>query len=168
MDKILISACLLGNPVRYDGQAKTLGHAGLDRLVDQQRVVAICPEVAGGLPIPRPAAEIQASNGDAVLAGSARVQTRNGDDVTEYFIAGAELALDLCRQHAIRIAVLTERSPSCGSSLVYDGSFSRNTQPGSGVTSALLEQHGIAVFNQHQIDDAIRRLESCNSKAPPR
>ncbi len=160
MDKLLISACLLGNPVRYDGQAKLLNHAGLDGLLQQQRVIGFCPEVAGGLPIPRPAAEIRTGDGDSVLAGKAQVLTGNGEDVTGYFIAGAEQALELCRQHGIRIAVLTERSPSCGSELIYDGSFSRNTVSGSGVTSALLTQHGVRVFNQHQIDEAIRQLES--------
>lgn len=164
MNKLLVSACLLGNPVRYDGKSKLLQHAGLAALVEQERVIGYCPEVVGGLPIPRAAAEIQAGDGAAVIAGEARVETRNGADVTGYFLAGAKQALALCRQHDIRIAVLTESSPSCGSSSIYDGSFSGNAIPGSGVTAALLQQHGIRVFNQHQLDQALRQLETCDIK----
>jgi uncharacterized protein YbbK (DUF523 family) len=160
MNKLLISACLLGDPVRYDGQGKRLRHAGLDGLIEEGRVIGFCPEVAGGLPVPRPPAEIQVGGGDAVLAGKACVVTGNGEDVSEYFIAGARQALALCREHGIRVAVLTDRSPSCGSSLIYDGNFSRQPISGSGVTAALLRRQGIAVFSQHRLDDALRRLST--------
>lgn len=163
MNKLLVSACLLGNPVRYDGQSKTLSHPGLARLVEQGRVVGFCPEVAGGLSIPRPAAEISGADGAAVIAGAASVVTRNGSDVTEYFLSGANQALAICHQHAITVALLTESSPSCGSSRIYDGSFTRHALPGSGVTAAMLRQHGIAVFSQHQLDAAINLLESGNN-----
>lgn len=160
MNKILISACLLGDPVRYDGQSKTLENNALRQLVAQDRVVGFCPEVGGGLSIPRPAAEIQGADGNAVIAGQALVQTRDGSDVTEFFLAGARQALTLCRQHLITVAVLTESSPSCGSEQIYDGSFKRNAVAGSGVTTAMLRQHGITVFNQHQLDSAIDFLKS--------
>ncbi len=163
MNKLLVSACLLGNPVRYDGQSKTLPHVGLARLAAQDRVIGFCPEVAGGLPIPRPAAEISGADGAAVIAGGASVKTRDGSDVTDYFLSGANQALAICHEHAIAVAVLTESSPSCGSSSIYDGSFTRSAVPGSGVTAALLRQHGIAVFNQHQLDAAIGLLESGSS-----
>ncbi len=159
MKRILLSACLLGNPVRYDGKAKTLRHARLDELVAAGRAFAYCPEVGGGLPVPRPAAEIQQGDGAAVLAGRARVVTRDGDDVSESFVAGARGALALCREHDIELAVLTEFSPSCGSGLVYDGSFSRSRVAGDGVTAALLRAHGIRVFNQHQLEQALALLE---------
>jgi len=165
MRKILVSACLLGDPVRYDGKARGMNHPLLDALVQQGRVVRFCPEVAGGLPVPREAAEIQCGDGSAVIAKSARVITRNGLDVTGYFISGATQALALCRQHDISVAVMTEFSPSCGSTQVYDGSFSRKAKPGIGVTTALLKHHGITVFNQHQLDVAIRQLEFCNPAA---
>jgi uncharacterized protein YbbK (DUF523 family) len=158
--KLLVSACLLGKPVRYDGQAKTLGHAGLERLQTEGRVIAFCPEVAGGLSVPRAPAEIVAADGSAVLAGRARVITRDGNDVSEYFIAGAEQALALCREQGIAAAVLTETSPSCGSNQIYDGSFSRRRVDGSGVTAALLRQQGIAVFSQFQLDAALRYMAS--------
>jgi len=163
MKKLLVSACLLGDPVRYDGNSKTLSHPGLARLRDQGRIIGFCPEVAGGLPIPRPPAEIKGGDGAAVIAGEARVETRDGSDVTDYFLSGANQALALCQQQAITIAILTESSPSCGSNTIYDGSFTRSAMPGSGVTAALLQHHGIEVFNQHQLDAAIRLLESDNA-----
>lgn len=160
MKKILVSACLLGNPVRYDGRSKLLENTALDALMTQQRVISFCPEVAGGLPVPRPAAEIHGGDGNAVITEQARVRTRAGEDVTDYFIAGARQALALCREHDIDVAILTESSPSCGSGQVYDGSFSRSAVAGSGVTTALLRQHGIRVFNQFQLEAACRYLQS--------
>lgn len=158
MSKLLVSACLLGDPVRYDGNAKPLAHRQLERLLRQDRVIGFCPEVGGGLPVPRPAAEIQNGDGAAVIAGGARVLTCDGSDVSAQFLAGAEAALELCREHDIRVAVLTEFSPSCGSGLIYDGSFRRRRIAGDGVTAALLRGHGIAVFNQHQLDAALAAL----------
>ena len=76
MNKILLSACLLGDPVRYDGQSKTQRNAALDKLLSQHRVISFCPEVAGGLPVPRAAAEIHAGDGAAVLAKLASVKTK--------------------------------------------------------------------------------------------
>jgi uncharacterized protein YbbK (DUF523 family) len=158
LPKLLVSACLLGNPVRYDGKAKTLDHDGLQHLRQQGRVIAFCPEVAGGLPVPRPAAEIVAGDGSAVISGTAQVKTREGNDVSEYFLAGAEQALALCRQHDISTALLTELSPSCGSGQIYDGSFTRQSITASGVTTALLQHHGVKVFNQFQMDEALNHL----------
>jgi uncharacterized protein YbbK (DUF523 family) len=160
MNKILLSACLLGNPVRYDGKSKTLQNPVLDQLLAQDRVISFCPEVAGGLPVPRAAAEIQAGDGAAVIAELATVKTQDGTDVSGYFLSGARQALALCRQHDITVAVLTESSPSCGSSRIYDGSFTRSGIPGSGVTAALLGQHGVKVFNQHQLDEALKLLQA--------
>lgn len=159
MKKILVSACLLGNPVRYDGRSRALHNSDLDALLAQDRIVSFCPEVAGGLPVPRAAAEIQAGDGYAVIVGRARVRTGDGTDVTDYFVSCAQQALALCREHDITVAVLTESSPSCGSGQVYDGSFNRSAVPGSGVTTALLRQHCIKVFNQHQLEAACRHLE---------
>ena len=159
MKKILVSACLLGHPVRYDGRSKALDNSDLDALLAQDRVISFCPEVAGGLPTPRAAAEIHVGDGNSVIAKMARVKTGDGTDVTDSFLSGAQQALALCHEHGITVAVLTETSPSCGSGQVYDGSFNRSAVPGSGVTTALLRQHGIKVFNQHQLDAARRHLE---------
>jgi uncharacterized protein YbbK (DUF523 family) len=152
MDTILISSCLLGNPVRYDGKIKPLKNHLIETWKQEGRLIAFCPEVAGGLPVPRPPAEIQGTGGgEAVLAGSAKVIDRTGKDVSAQFIAGATMALALCRQHRIRVAILTDLSPSCGSTRIYNGKFSRETITGTGVTTALLQQNGIRVIDQHSI-----------------
>ncbi len=152
MKKILVSACLLGQKVRYDGGDKAVSHPLLAAWAEEGRLVPICPEVAAGFPTPRPPAEIAVDGGEAVLAGAARVYERTGADVTGFYLAGAEAALDLARRHEIRLALLTDRSPSCGSALIYDGAFAGATRTGVGVTTALLRQNGIRVFSERQID----------------
>jgi len=114
-------------------------------------LVVFCPEISSGLPIPRAPAEIIAGNGIDVLVGSSSVVGNDGIDVTEQFVAGAHNTLKLCQQQQIKYAILAEGSPSCGSSKIYDGTFSGNKIDGSGVTSALLESEGIKVFSQHTI-----------------
>ena len=159
MGKLLVSACLLGDPVRYDGRSKVFESTELQELINHNRVIAFCPEVAGGLPVPREAAEIQQGDGVAVIDRLAKVVTIAGEDVTDIFLRGARQALELCQQHQISVAILTESSPSCGSSQIYDGSFSRASLQGVGVTTALLQRHGITVFSQYQINAAINRLD---------
>lgn len=154
MQKVLISACLLGSPVRYDGSDLEQHHAILQRWQREQRVVSCCPEVAGGLATPRTPAEIQGHDGKEVLAGKATVVTETNEDVTQAFTAGAQKALELCQSEHIKVAILTEKSPSCGSSIIYDGRFKRHKVAGQGVTAALLTQQGIRVFNQHQLVEA--------------
>lgn len=157
LPKVLVSACLLGQPVRYDGRAS--GHP--DRLQTWQRegrVVPLCPEVAGGLPTPRPPAEIPGGQGGAVLDGEAQVVTVQGEDVSAEFLAGARLALELVRRHGIRVAVLKSGSPSCGNRQVYDGTFSGNKIDGEGVTSALLRREGVRVFSELELEEAAKLL----------
>jgi uncharacterized protein YbbK (DUF523 family) len=152
MEKILVSRCLLGHPVRYDGG----GHGPLVHLqqwLAEGRVVALCPEVAGGLPTPRPPAEIAGGQGARVLDGLLPVLTIAGEDVTAAFISGAEQALKLVHQHGIRLALLKARSPSCGNLQNYDGSFSGVRVAGEGVTAAALRRAGVRVFNEEQLDE---------------
>jgi len=157
LPKVLVSACLLGQPVRYDGRSS--GHPDLLQLWQQQgRVVPLCPEVAGGLPTPRPPAEIPGGQGGAVLDGEARVVTVQGEDVSAEFLAGARLALELVRRHGIRVAVLKSGSPSCGNRQVYDGTFSGSKVDGEGVTSALLRREGVQVFSELELEEAARAL----------
>ncbi len=158
MHKILISACLLGENVRYDGKHSLLQCDILQAWKQQGRVLPLCPEVAGGLPIPRPAAEIEAGNAAAVLRGSASIRRAGGSDVTDAFMAGAERALALCMQHGIRMAILKEGSPSCGVNKINDGSFSGHKIAGQGLTTCLLENHGIVVFSEFQLSEAQDRL----------
>jgi uncharacterized protein YbbK (DUF523 family) len=161
MQKILVSRCLLGHHVRYDGGAHG-PLALLQRWQTEGRVVALCPEVAGGLPTPRPAAEIASGQGAQVLDGQLSVLTINGEDVTAAFVAGAEQALALVRQYGIRVALLKARSPSCGNRENYDGSFSGVKVAGEGVTAAALRRAGVQVFNEEELlaaEAALRVLE---------
>jgi uncharacterized protein YbbK (DUF523 family) len=165
---VLVSACLLGHKVRYDGGDKACNSDILERWLKQGRVLAICPEVAGGLPTPRPPAEIEnAKGGVQVLRGAARVIEDTGHDVTPQFVAGAQAALRLAQAKGVRLAVLKEGSPSCGSGLVYDGSFSGRTMPGAGVTAALLRENGIFVFSELQIQQAQAQLEVLDAGPAP-
>lgn len=143
IDKILISACFLGERVRYNGEAKPLVNVLLKEWKKQGRLIPVCPEVASGLPVPRPPAEI-----DPITK---KVITIESVDVTEQFDKGAEIALRLCQQHNIRLALLKESSPSCGSSSVYDGTFSQQKIIGEGVTTKLLRANGIKVFSEATI-----------------
>lgn len=152
MARVMVSACLMGQPVRYDGRSKSGAALALARLQAEHELVPFCPEVAAGLPTPRPAAEIQAGLGADVLAGKARIIGCDQVDVTAAFIEGAYRALAQCQALGIRHAVLTEASPSCGSQRIYDGTFQGQTRSGQGVTTALLSQAGIQVFNPQQID----------------
>ena len=159
MHKILVSRCLLGHRVRYDGGAS----GPFDQLAHWQaegRVVALCPEVAGGLPTPRAAAEIPGGQGSEVLDGRAQVLTSDGEDVSAEFLDGARQALALVQRQGIRIAVLKAHSPSCGNVLTYDGSFSGVKVQGAGVTAALLTRHGVQVFSELQLPEAAAALAS--------
>jgi uncharacterized protein YbbK (DUF523 family) len=165
MEKILVSACLLGAKVRYHGGDAACDHPILQRWLDEGRVVAVCPERDGGLPTPRPAAEIVGPGaGNGVIARLASVRTSTGADVTEAFRLGAEIALDAVKRHGIRIAVLKDGSPSCGSSFVYDGTFSGARIADRGVTAALLESQGVRVFTERTLEDAdayLREIADC-------
>ena len=135
---ILISSCLLGQYCRYDGKTKT--YEAIEPLLNRHDIhfIPICPEQAGGLPTPRPAAE---RCGDKVL-------TKEGCDVTAQYERGAEAALYVGRLFHCTKAILKAKSPSCGSGLIYDGTFSRTLTEGDGVTAALLKAEGIEVFSE--------------------
>ncbi len=147
--KILISACLLGENVRYDGKNKLLDHPIIRCWSEENRLISICPEVAGGLSIPRPAAEIQASQKGRIL-----VTNVTGRDVSTEFEIGAQKTLELCLKNNIQIAVLTDGSPSCGRKSIYDGKFSSVKISGMGITTKLLMQNAIHVFTEYQLEKA--------------
>jgi uncharacterized protein YbbK (DUF523 family) len=159
MEKVLISACLLGKRVRYDGNGLSVYDSILEQWKASGRVISICPEVDAGMSIPRAPAEILKGDGCNVWEGTALVVEDAGIEVTEYFKKGAQMALELCKKHNIKVAVLTENSPSCGSSVIYDGSFTNKKIDGVGVTAALLKNNGIAVFSQHNIESANKELQ---------
>jgi len=162
MQKILVSACLLGEKVRYDG-GDSAAHGVLDIWKKQGRIISLCPEMAGGLCVPRDPAEIKEGDAVAVLRGMGRVQKKNGEDVTDAFMDGAERALAKCWEHNIKVAILKEGSPSCGSKQVNDGKFTGSKINAQGVTTALLTGHGISVFNEDQLSEASRRLAELES-----
>ncbi|MCP3722620.1 DUF523 domain-containing protein [Paraburkholderia sp. CNPSo 3272] len=164
LPRILVSACLLGRPVRYDGSAKTVAHALIEQWQREGRLVPVCPEVAGGFGVPRPPAEIaNAASGAAVLAGLAHVIDARGEDVSICFVEGARVALELALAHDCRYALLTDGSPSCGSRAIYDGSFAGRKHAGAGVTTALLRQHGIEVFAETEIEALHARLTQASA-----
>jgi uncharacterized protein YbbK (DUF523 family) len=150
MQKILISACLMGENVRFDGKNSINSSEILKKWQKDGCLVVFCPEIAGGLPVPRPPAEIQPDE---------HIITVEGSDVTAAFEEGAEKALELCREHHIHIAILKEGSPSCGSSLINDGHFSHAKISGQGVTTKLLEANGIFVFSENELDQAEEHLK---------
>lgn len=137
---ILVSACLLGVRCRYDGAGQE--HAEVYRLLEGNTLIPVCPEILGGLPTPREPAERR--NG--------RVVTRAGADVTGAFCRGAEETLRLARLFHCELAVLKERSPSCGCGRIYDGTFTGTVIPGSGVTAELLTKNGIRVIGESTVE----------------
>ena len=136
---VLVSACLLGVPCRYDGQSKR--HPLAQKLCRRHRVIPVCGEIFGGLPTPRPPAEICGQ----------RVVTRDGTDVTAAYRRGAEAVLELARLTGAEAAVLKERSPSCGSGTIYDGTFTGTLAAGDGVTAELLKANGIKVIDENAL-----------------
>ena len=145
MEKILVSACLLGRNCKYDG-----GNNAKDELIkflENYEVIPICPEVLGGLQAPRPSSEIQGGTGQDVLNGTSAVTTVEGKDVTAAFVRGAQLALE--QAAGAKIAILKANSPSCGNQMVYDGTFSSRKIEGKGVTAALFFNHGITVYDEY-------------------
>lgn len=152
MEKILISACLFGENVRYDGKNSLINDLDFQRWKNEGRLIPICPEVAGGLPVPRIPCEINAQSG--------LVLSERGEDFTSAFLAGAQRALELAKTHGVRFALLKERSPSCGSHEIYDGSFTGQKIIGAGLTSRLLQEHHIEVFSEENLNELKLRLQT--------
>ena len=138
--KILVSACLLGENCKYSG-----GNNKCDEIIElgkRHKLIPVCPECLGGLPIPRVPSEIK--NG--------RVYAKTGEDLTEAFEDGAEKSLYVAEESGCQLAILKERSPSCGFGEIYDGSFSGKTIQGNGITAQLLYDHGIVILGETKID----------------
>ena len=145
MEKLLISACLAGENCKYSGGNNFIGETALASLGDKYELVSVCPEVMGGLSVPScPCERI-----------GARVMNERGEDVTEQFKAGAELTADICERRGIKKALLKEKSPSCGSGRIYDGTFSHTVIAGDGVTAQRLRALGIALYGESEIEKLI-------------
>ncbi|MEA0563326.1 MULTISPECIES: DUF523 domain-containing protein [Lysinibacillus] len=145
---ILISACLAGINVRYNGTNSL--NEKIQKLVLENKAVTVCPELMGGFTTPREPAEIVGGNGHDVLDGKARVVERSGRDVTELYLKGANATLQKAREIGATKVVLKEYSPSCGSAMIYNGEFNGTKLVGVGVTTALLQRHGIKVVSEEQ------------------
>ncbi len=158
-NKILISACLLGNKVRYDGKDNLIDNDLIRRLNSQGRLISVCPEMEGGLPTPRPPAEIQNKF-------PLRITAINNEDVTPQFLAGAERTLEIAKREGCCCAFLKSRSPSCGNLEVYDGNFTGTIKPGSGATADELMRNGIPVYNERQLDQLIEFIELLDDREP--
>ena len=140
MAKILVSACLLGIHCRYKGDGKR--NEKILELSKEHTLIPVCPEQLGGLATPRDPAEQQGG----------KVISKTGRDVTAQYESGAQAALIIAGINDVKLAILKSRSPSCGSEMVYDGSFSGKLIPGDGVCAALLKQNGIKVFTEEELD----------------
>lgn len=141
--KILVSSCLLGENVKYSG-----GNNFSENLIEilkkyDMEVIKICPEVMGGLNVPRKPAEIKEKD----------IVTNEGKSVKKEFYRGAEKVLELAKEMNIKFAVLKEKSPSCGKKFIYDGSFSKNLIKGQGITTALLKKEGIKIFSEEELEE---------------
>ncbi len=140
-EKILVSSCLLGKNVKYDGTNNCLSKILLDKLDDKYEIYSFCPEVEGGLPTPRIPCEIIAQN-------PLKIINKNNIDKTKEFIKGANLAFSLCKKNNIKLALLKANSPSCSSEFIYDGTFSSSKIKGLGTTTTLLQKHDIKIYDE--------------------
>ena len=145
MKRLLVSACLLGADCKYSGGNNALDPDALRALKESWALVPVCPELSGGLSVPRVPSERRAE----------RVVSREGADVTAAFEKGAAVACRLCERFGCRTALLKENSPSCGSGSIYDGSFSGTLVPGDGRTADRLRARGVALFGASETDKLI-------------
>ena len=155
MIKILVSECLYGGrAVRYDGREIPETHPTFLKWKEEGRLIPICPEVFGGLPTTRPDAQ---RVGDKVIA-------RTGTDVTEEYAKGAREALRLAEEHNVAFAIMKQKSPSCGSKIIYDGTFTGTKIPGQGLAVEMLRKAGVKVFGEEDIDEAAAYLDQLNEE----
>lgn len=148
--KIIVSGCLLGNNCKYNGGNNY--NENVVKFLENKDYIVICPEEMGKLTIPRVPSEIQYSKtADEVLKNEAKVLSKNGDDVTKYFIDGANKALEIAKRNNCKLAILRDGSPSCGSNYIYDGNFEGKKIDGKGVCARLLENNGIEVISEYDV-----------------
>jgi uncharacterized protein YbbK (DUF523 family) len=147
-EKILVSACLLGINCQWDGTSSK--NKKILKLAKDFILIPVCPEILGGLPIPRERAE---RKGEKVI-------TKSGKDVTKYFEKGAKEVLKICKILKIKKAILKQKSPSCGCGKIFNGTFSGKLIKGDGVTTKLLKKNGIEVFTEEDIDSIFANLQN--------
>lgn len=148
MKKALISACLIGDKVRYDGKDNLVEE--IAALLEHYELIPFCPEVEGGLTIPRKPSEIKRG----------RVYDVDGKDVTKHFVLGAQKALSICKYLNVDLAILKENSPSCGVNQIHNGMFNKRLVNGQGVTTTLLKRNGIEVISEKDIPALLAKLQT--------
>ena len=139
MPRFVVSACLAGIPCRYDGKAKA--NANIVQLVQSQKALPLCPEMLAGLGVPRHCSERLGE----------QIRTEYGEDITERFRRGAENALTRAQMAGCTIAILKQRSPSCGAGQIYDGTFTGTIIPGDGIWTELLREAGFTIFTEEDL-----------------
>ena len=147
MEKILISACLIGDKCKYDGKSNY--NPLIEKLLEEYELVPFCPEVEGGLSTPREPSERIKD----------QVRMESGRNVTHQFYKGADLAVNICLYLGIKIAILKEGSPSCGVHEIYDGTFSHKKIKGKGVTTETLTKKGIRVISENEIEEFLNEAK---------
>ena len=147
MEKLLISSCLIGNNTKYNGKNNYIKE--IEQLKLKYELIPICPEVLGGLSIPRDPSEI---NNDKVIS-------INNKDVTKEFNIGANKALNIALLNNIKYALLKDGSPSCGNTYIYDGTFKNNKIDGIGITTKLLKSHNIKIYNENNFNELLKKGE---------
>jgi uncharacterized protein YbbK (DUF523 family) len=153
---ILVSSCLAGLPVRYNGTHRLDPRILI--LIEEKKAISVCPELLGGLSTPREPAEIIGGDGEDVLDGKARVINRLGRDVTESYMKGAYDTLHKAQEVQATTIVLKEYSPSCGSSMIYNGEFNGTKIVGNGVTAALLKRNGFRVISEEGLSEFLDEM----------
>lgn len=144
MEKIIISACLLGENVKYNGLNNY--NPLILKLKEKYMLIPICPEVFGGLSIPRDPSEIKDN----------KVISSKGLDVTANFNNGANKSLKIALDNNIKIAILKDGSPSCGSSYIYDGTFNHKKVNGLGITAKLFKENNIKIYSENEIEELLK------------
>jgi len=147
MEKILISSCLIGKNTKYNGKNNYIDI--IEQLKLKYELIPICPEVFGGLKIPRDPSEIKAD----------KVISINNKDVTKEFNLGATKSLNIALLNNISIAILKDGSPSCGNTYIYDGTFSNKKIDGIGITTKLLKENNITIYNENNLSKLLKKGE---------
>ena len=163
MIKILVSACLVGETVQYDGRKIPVDSPILAQWLEEGRVISYCPEVAGGMPVPRLPAEIQSGDGRDVLTGKAKIMNTDQVEVTDHFLQGARSVVPFLEDNLIKMAVLKSLSPACSIYNIYDGSFSRKIRSGAGVLATFLHDYPVQLFNEFELESAFKYLQKLES-----
>lgn len=152
MNKIAISACLLGEKVRYNGKSHKIENEILSQLIEKKLIISICPEIIAGFSVPRLPAEIIGGDGFDVIKNKSKIIDISGRELTDKFLFGSEKALKYILSNDIKIVILKDGSPSCGSTYIYDGNFNGVKHKGCGIFCAFLLENNIKVYNDHLID----------------